>query len=303
MRFLLGLAAALVVTSATRRAAAENCVDKEVWRKQGYGHPCMDVGTSMGRGEFWTAPGLTDLRVSIMRIGLYGNDQTRRGTAFDLATWEVIGDADGDLEHPRDFGQRSAVHAISLRRQIDRDGWGAYVAGDGIARFYGHTRFLTPRFGVRLGRFDHAAAVVEARLSGTYLGGLGDGPQRSFARDADISARATYVLTRRIRLESRARYRDLRAVDGRLLRDLFVSAGFEGEVSPPGPASTKGPNTWRVLTLYAGIGLRRALVDVDPTRDDASPSLDRMTSPPLAPWELMLTVDLDVAINSQLSIW
>jgi len=305
VRFLLGLAAALAVTSATRRAAAENCVDKEVWRKQGYGHPCMDLGTSMGRGELWTAPGLTDVRVSLMRIGLFGNDDARRGTVVDLATWEGIGDGDGEgLEHPRDFGDRSAVHVLGIRRQIDRDAWGAYVAGDVFTRWFGHNRIATPRLGLRLGRFDRAAAVIEARLPGAYLGGIGDGPARSLTHDFDLGVRTTYVLTRRIRLETRARYRDLRGTDGRAVRDVFISAGFEGEVSPPGPGSTKEPNTWRVLTLYAGIGLRRALVDIDPTRDEMATSIERpLPSPPAAPWELMLTVDLDFAINSQLWIW
>ena len=300
MHTTVGLAAALAVTLATRPAAAENCVDREVWRKQGYGHPCMNLGTSMGRGEVWTAPGLVDVRLSVLRIGFYGNDDARRGTVVDLATWEGLRDEDG-VEHPRDMGDGSAAHVFTLRRQIDRDGWGAYVAGDALARFYGHTRILTPRLGMRLGRFDRAAAVVEARLSGAYLGAAGDGPGRSFTRDVDISARSTYVLSRRIRFESRGRYRDLRGADGRELRDVFVSAGFEGEVSPP--SSIPGPNTWRVMTLYAGVGLRRALVDIAP--DDAmSSALDRpLSSPPAAPWQLLFTLDLDFAINSQLSIW
>jgi hypothetical protein len=285
VRFVVGLAAALVVMLATRPAVAD-----------------MDLGTSMGRGELWTAPGLVDVRVSILRMGLYGNDDARRATVVDLATWEAIGD-DRGLEHPRDFGDRSALHVLGIRRQLDRDGWGAYVAGDAFTRWFGHDRVLTPRVGVRLGRFDRAAAIVEARLPGAYLGAVNDGPRRSLVRDVDIGARATYVLTRRLRLESRGRFRDLRGAGGRALRDVFLSAGIEGEVSPP--SSVPGPNTWRVMTLYAGIGLRRALVDTVAT-DDAmtSAAIDRpTTSPPAAPWQLMVTVDLDFAINSQLTIW
>ncbi|HUQ05394.1 MAG TPA: hypothetical protein VM261_22985 [Kofleriaceae bacterium] len=279
------VAAVAVVMLAARAAAAEH----------------MDVGTSMGRGEVWTAPGLVDVRVSVMRIGLYGNDDARRGTVVDLVTWEGVGDGDG-VEHPRDLGERSAAHVIGVRRQLDRDGWGAYIAGDAFTRWFGHNRILTPRVGVRLGRFDRAAAVVEARLPGAYLVAVNDGPQRSVVHDVDVGARTSYVLTRRLRMESRARLRDLRGTDGRQLRDLFLSAGLEAEVSPPGPV--KGPNTWRVMTLYAGVGLRRALSDVIPTDDMAPPTLGRpLPSPPAAPWQLMFTVDLDFAINSQLWIW
>lgn len=302
VRLLLGFVPALVaVSSAARGAAAENCIDKEEWRRRGSGHPCMDLGTSMGRGEVWIAPGLTDVRVSIMRIGLYANDDARRGTVVDLATWEGIGDDDEGLEHPRDLGERSAAQIITLRRQIDRDDWGAYVAGDAFTRWFGHNRIATPRVGVRVGRFDRAAAVFEARLPGAYLGALGDGPGRSLTHDVDIGARTTFVLTRRLRMESRGRFRDLRGTDGRALRDVFVSVGIEGEVSPPS-AHDKSPNTWRVMTLYAGVGLRRALVDTIPTDDTMS--VDRpLPSPPAAPWQLMFTLDLDFAINSQLWIW
>ena len=38
-----------------------------------------------------------------------------------------------------------------------------------LTRWYGHTRGITPRFGVRLGRFDHAAVIVEGALAGAYL--------------------------------------------------------------------------------------------------------------------------------------
>jgi hypothetical protein len=247
---------------------------------------------------------LLDVRVSVMRIGLYGNDDARRGTVVDLVTWEGVGDGHEGLEHPRDFGDRSAAHVVSVRRQIDRDEWGAYVAGDAFTRWFGHNRFITPRLGLRLGRFDRAAAVVEVRLPGAYLGAIGDGPARSFAHDVDVGARTTYVMSRRLRLESRARFRDLRGTDGRALRDVFLSAGIEGEVSPPGPGHDKSPNTWRVMTLYAGVGLRRALVDVIPTDDMAPPFVDRpLPDAPVAPWQLMFTLDLDMAINSQLWIW
>jgi hypothetical protein len=85
---------------------------------------------------------------------------------------------------------------------------------------------------------------------------------------------------------------------------VFASIGLEGEVSPP--SHIPGPNTWRVMTLYAGIGFRRALVDVDPEAAAAAVPpfvAGPCHAPPAEPWELMLTVDLDFAINSQLWIW
>jgi hypothetical protein len=271
----------------------------------------MDLGTSFGRAEIWTAPGFADLRVGVLRLGLYGNDDARRGTSFELATWETLGHPD-DLEHPRDLGDASAVSALTLRRQVDRDGWGAYVAADLVTRWFGHTRFATPRLGVRVGRFDRLATVVEARLPGAYLVGLGDGDRRRIAEggDVDVGVRTTWVVSRRVRLESRGRYRDLAGADGRRLRDVVGAVGIELEASPPGPASVRPvgrpapPNTWRVLTLFAGIGVRRALVDVG--ADEAGGGgAERPVSggAPPGPWQVMAWVDLDVAMSSSLTIW
>ncbi len=251
------------------------------------------------------APGFSDVRLSVMRMGFYGNDDARRGTVVDLVSWEALGDGD-ELEGPRDQSPASASHVLSLRRQIDRDDWGAYVAGEVFTRWYGYNRFVTPRLGLRLGRFDRAAAIVEASLAGAYLGGLTDKDRRSLTRDVDVAARTSFVLSRRLRLESRGRYRDLSATDGRRLRDVLVAAGVEGEVSPPA-SSDPGPNTWRVVTLFVGVGLRRALVDVTPDQAAATTMgglSDRpVTEPSADPWALMVWVDLDLAINSQRTIW
>ena len=59
-----------------------------------------------------------------------------------------------------------ALHLVALRRQVDRDAWGAYVAADLLSHWYGGLRAVTPRLGARLGQMDGAALVVEARLAG-----------------------------------------------------------------------------------------------------------------------------------------
>ena len=280
-------------------AAADNCVDPEVARVAG-GRPCMGIGTSLGRVEVWRGPGFLDVRIGVMRMLLHGNDAARRATGFELASWEAVGD-DGSLEAPRDFGDRSALHVLTLRRQIDTDGWGAYVAGDLVTRWFGHTRVATPRLGLRLGRFDRAALVIEARLAGAYLIG-GDDDRRALTDDVDVGARATVALARRLRIEARGRYRDLTSTDGYRLRDVIGAVGIELEASPPGPRSTRPtPNTWRVMTWFAGIGLRRALIDETPG-DDAPPTA-RVAPRPAAPWQVMAWVELDFCINSSRAIW
>ncbi len=302
-------AVALVATAGSGDARGENCVDKEVARTQG-GRPCMDLGTSMGQLEVWRAPGFLDVRISAVRLALYGNDPARRGTGFELVTWEAIGDGD-ELEHPRDLGDRSALQLLTLRRQRDTEHWGVYVAGDLVTRWFGHTRGLTPRLGLRLGRFDRAAIVLEATLAGAFV--LGDYDRWSLTDDVDVTGRATLAVARRLRLEARGRYRDLEARDGRALRDVTAAVGVELEASPPSAHERGKPNTWRVMTLFAGVALRRALVDVDP--DDPSPiaaaahaatrasTTTTTTTTTGGPWQLMVWLDLDFAINSQRTIW
>lgn len=301
------LAAPLVARAAPPGAdlpAAGNCVDKEIARQHG-GHACWDVGTSFGKAELWTAPGLTDVRLEAVRLGFYTNGPGQRGTSFTLGDWEAIDDGRGQgLEAPRDLGDRAALHAITLRRQIDRAGWGAYVAGDVVTRWFGRTRGVTPRLGLRWGAFDRAALVVEARLNGAYLIGAGD-DHRSFTDDADLSARATVAVVRRVRVEARGRYRDLTSASGRRLRDVSAVVGVELEGTPPGPrtVSPKTSDQFRALTLFAGIGVHRALIDRRPDDDVAAPALARAAAAPAAPWALMAWVDLDFCINSQRTIW
>lgn len=292
-------AAVLVLVVAARPVAAENCVDKAVARERG-GRPCMDVGTSLGRAELWIAPGLYDVRASVMRMLFLGNDADRRATGVELASWEAVGNDRDGLEAPRDWGTRSAAHVVTLRHQIDRDAWGAYLAGDAVTHWFGHTRFLTPRLGVRLGRFDQAAIVVEARLAGAFVLGFGD-DRRSVTDDVDVGARATLAVARRLRLEGRARYRDLASTDGRRLRDLAAVVGIELEASPQRTA-TAAENNFRAGTLFLGLGVRRALIDERPG-DDAAPSVAKIGAAPAAPWAAMAWLDLDFCINSSRAIW
>ena len=300
---VLSLSLSLVVAGHAV-ARAENCVDDADEARASGRRPCMGVGSSLGRFEVMRAPGFLDVRVGTMRLGLYGNDPAGRGTAFELATWEAIGDGD-ELEGPRDLGDRAALHVLTIRRQRDTATWGAYVAGELVTRWFGHTRAITPRFGLRLGRYDRSAIVIEAALAGAYLIG-GDGDHRSLLADADIGARATMVVARHLQLEARGRYRDLGAADGRHVRDLMAAIGVELDVTPPGPGRRDPkarPDTFRAMTLFVGLAARRALIDLDP--DAAAPAFPTGRSAPRepAPWQLMAWIDLDFAINSARTIW
>ncbi|MBK9035682.1 MAG: hypothetical protein IPL61_31270 [Myxococcales bacterium] len=294
--------------------AAENCAGSDVAPREG-GHPCGGVGTSLGRVEVWRGPGFVDVRVSLLRLMLY---DPGGGAGFELGSWEAIGDGGGDgLEAPRDFGDRSALHVLTWRQQHDADGWGAYVAGDLVTRWFGHLRLATPRLGLRLGRFDRAALVVEAQLAGAFA--LGDYDRWSVTDDVDVSARLTQVVVRRLRLEARGRYRDLTAADGRRLRDVTGAIGVELEASPGRPPST--PTSWRVMTVFVGVAARRALIDVDPADALSGAALMRAGTPSApsgaalmragtpsapvarAPWQVMAWVDLDFVINSARTIW
>ena len=305
MRVLSLVSVVIVVVVAGHRVArAENCVDDADEAKATGKRPCMGVGSSLGRFEVMRAPGFLDVRLGAVRLGLYGNDPAGRGTSFELATWEGIGD-DDELEGPRDLGDRAALHVLTIRRQRDTATWGAYVAGEVVTRWFGRTRGITPRFGLRLGRYDRSAIVIEAALAGAYLIG-GDGDHRSLLGDADVNAKATMVVARHLQLEARGRYRDLGAADGRHVRDLMAAIGVEVDVTPPSPHRDPNarPDTFRAMTLFVGLAARRALVDIDPDR--AAPTAigtGRITSREPAPWQLMAWIDLDFAINSARTIW
>jgi len=83
-------------------------------------------------------------------------------------------------------------------------------------------------------------------------------------------------------------------------RGVSGAVGPDLEASRPGP--TPGPNPWPVMTLFVGVGARRALVDeLGPPSALAPPA--RAVAPPPAPWQVMAWVDLDFQINSERSIW
>jgi hypothetical protein len=65
--------------------------------------------------------------------------------------------------------------------------------------------------------------VIAARLAGAFA--VGDYARWSPARDLDVGARATAVISRRWRIEARGRYRDLAATDGYHLRDVIGGLG------------------------------------------------------------------------------
>ena len=288
--------ATLALALAAAPAAADNCVDDETARLRG-GRPCLDVGASMGRAEVWQAPGFLDVRLSLVRVGVFGKGDGARGFGFELGSWETIG-AWGDLEAVRDLGDRSAARLISLRRQVDHAGWGAYAGGDLLHRWYGSTRGFTPRLGLRVGRHDQASLVVEAALPGLFLFGSA-GSQRALTADVDVGARATLTVSRRWRAEARGRLRDLVAADGHHLRDATIAIGVDVEASPRGPGRpTPAGDRMQVMTLFVGLAARRALVD----EPGGQPALARTTSS-TAPWQVMAWLDLDLAINTARTVW
>lgn len=286
---------ALALASAAP-AMADDCVERAVARATG-GRPCGAVSASMGRGELWHAPGFTDLRVTLVRIGIYDDDIARLGTSVELGSWEAIGDGDDGLQGPAELGERMALHVLALRRQLDRDAWGAYVAADLLTHWFGGLRAVTPRLGARLGHLDGAALVVEARLAGAFA--IGDYDRWSPIRDLDVGARALATVSRRWRLEARGRYRDLTATDGYRLRDVTGAIGLGVEASPPGPRSLPRDDRWRVVTLFVGVAARRA--------SEATPgaplAIAREATRPDAPWQVLLWLDLDTTIDSDRRVW
>ncbi len=287
--------AMLVLAAIAAPAVADDCVEPAVARSTG-GRPCGDLSASMGRAELWRAPGFTDLRVSVLRIGFYDNDAARRATSFEFGSWEAIGDDDG-LQAPAELGARMALHLVALRRQVDRDAWGAYVAADLLSHWYGGLRAVTPRLGARLGQMDGAALVVEARLAGAFA--VGDYDRWSMTRDLDVGARAFASVSRRWRLEARGRYRDLTASDGYHLRDVTGAIGLGVEASPPGPRSLPRDDRWRVVTLFVGVAARRAS-ELTP---DAPAARARAATRADAPWQVLLWLDLDTTIDSDRRVW
>ena len=283
----------LALAAAAAPAAADNCVEPAAARASG-GRPCGAVSASMGRAELWRAPGFTDLRVSLVRIGLYDDDAATSG---ELGSWEAIGDDADGLRRPIDFGDRMALHVLALRRQLDRDAWGVYVAADLLSHWYGDLRAVTPRLGARLGHMDGAALVVEARLAGAFA--FGDYDRWAPTRDLDVGARAFASVSRRWRLEARGRYRDLTATDGYQLRDVTGAIGLGVEASPPGPRSLPKDDRWRVMTLFVGVAARRAS-ELTP---GALPATARAAAPSAAPWQVLLWLDLDTTIDSDRRVW
>lgn len=288
--------ALVALTAIAAPAVADDCVEPAVAGATG-GRPCGAVSASMGRAELWRAPGFTDLRVSLVRIGLYDNDAARRATSVELGSWEAIGDDRDGLQRPIDFGDRMALHVLALRRQVDRDAWGAYVAADLLTHWYGGLRAVTPRLGARLGQMDGAALVVEARLAGAFA--IGDYARWSLTRDLDVGARAFASVSRRWRLEARGRYRDLTATDGYQLRDVIGAIGLGVEASPPGPRSLPSDDRWRVVTLFVGVAARRAS-ELTP---GAPPAVARAAAGADPPWQLLLWLDLDTTIDSDRRVW
>jgi hypothetical protein len=271
-------------------ARADNCIDAAKLRAGATGRPCWEVGTSFGGVELLGAPGFVEVRAQVLRIGLF--DLHGRGRGFSVETFdlqmlddEVDRDGDYDLD-------RTAWSGLGARYQIDRADWGAYVQGHLVSRWFGDMRYIIPSVALRVGAFDDAAVIAEARFAGLAAGGIAT-TKRSATSDLDVGLRATLALCPSLRLEARARYRDLVASDGHQVRDVVAAVGVELAI-----AQRDG---FRVMPLFIGAGVRRSLLDTAPM----PLALEGVESPGgvREATQFLVWLDLDFAINSSREVW
>ncbi len=286
MRFALAMT--LLSVCAPSPAAADNCVPREQVAVTG-GHPCMDVSSSFGRLSqviHGTPEGSVrlELHVGGPRMMMLSNaGSVPRSIGVELFRWDQQGAWIG-LEN-WDAGDRTYGGLIGIRYQRDARHWGAHAGGWVVMDWMGGKRVLAPFAGVRFGRFDRAAVLVEALAGGAALY---SGSPRGL--ELDIDARATWAVLPALRLELRGRHRDMGTGPGRW-RELWLAAGVEAAVA--------GKDGFRVMPVFAGIGVRAA------TREPLEhPELLHEVTPSAAPgWQLLAVVDIDLAIHSSRASW
>jgi hypothetical protein len=275
-------------------ARAENCVSKDKLAPGDTGRPCWDVGSSFGRIENYASPGRNglrlDSRVSGPRILFATNGQTiddptpRTTISIDGGVWEVLNFGDGEYK---------LKHYAGMRYQRDSDDWGAYVGGFAVSKWHEQWRIITPTLGLRLGRFDRAALVAEARFAGLYLYSPSEQP-RSFTDNVDVTMRGTVVLAPFLRLEARARLRNI-TIDEQLRQsDAMLAVGVQGVI--PGKLG------FRIVPTFLGIGVRYVSGNDEwkyhpvRERDMFMPVEERGL-------QVMVMVDADMGLNSSARIW
>jgi len=292
---------------------AENCKDPEEARREG-GVPCMDASGSFGSLENLITGDLIDVRVRGPRLALYSNgDRVRPGGADPgdggLVTW---GAEAFDLEFFATqffidkYGYRSHQDQLwsigSLRRQIDHQAWGWYATLAAVSGGEGSYRILTPAVGARLGRFDRAALLGDARFRGVRAFDSGDW-SLAVARDVDVRLRATVVATPWLRLEARGRFRDANLGAHHHVRDLFGALGVELAVTGLGRPSSPMERQFRMTPLFIGLGARRVIADDQRDREPVAFIAREISEPARGPWQLLLWAELDFAVASKRSLW
>lgn len=288
------LACLACLVAAATPARAENCVSREDQARGESGRPCMDLQARYARLEQYTTPGNGGLRVDLRlhgpAIGLTGNGAHTstaapgRTISVESGSVEVLNLGDGDAR---------IWHIAGMRYQGDAGALGWYLGGRLVTKWLGELRGPTPTAGLRLGRIDRAALVAEVALSGLYL--LGGGPaSRSPLRDYDASLRGTVSVSRWLRLEGRARARDVTAEDSLRQTDVTVAAGVEAAIA--------GAGGFRITPVFIGLGARWVARNDDYKYHPVHEAWQYLPAEEPG-FQLLLVVDVDAGMSSTHRTW
>ena len=165
---------------------------------------------------------------------------------------------------------------LQLRHDDDEAGW--YAGVRAVSGSGGERHLLAPAAGLRVGRYDATALVVEATFPAAWS-----------RRDVDVLVRASTPITRWGRLESRFRLRDATFDDQRHLRDMFGVIGLD----------ILHGQAWRTPTMFVGLGVRRVLIDerVDVAARVSDPSQDERG------WQFLFWTSIDIAVHTSPVAW
>ena len=126
--------------------------------------------------------------------------------------------------------------------------WSAYVGVRGLTVWAGELRFATPVVGFRAWPGHDVLISLELESAGVFLGEKHGGPRR-LHEDLAFEAAAVWPATAATRAELRARIRDSRLDDMRVVRALTATAGLgRARAARPGVRGVPG---------FLGIGVRR----------------------------------------------
>jgi hypothetical protein len=139
-------------------------------------------------------------------------------------------------------------HFARYELQWHDDDWSVYVGVRGITVWAGELRFATPVIGFRAWPGHDVLLAVELESAGVFLAAK-DGRPRGLREDLAFEATAAWPATAAMRAELRARFRDYRIDDMRVLRDVTATAGL-------GLALAARPGV-RGVPAFLGIGVRR----------------------------------------------